>query len=60
MASLALSLVTIAFSKFRIYRPFAVCLLLVYVVFLIVSILAEIPVFTLTISGVLPGEGENF
>ena len=53
MATLALSLVAITLMKFRIFRPFAICLVAFYVVFLIVAILAEIPVFTISIGGVL-------
>lgn len=52
MATLAVSMAAITFSRFRIYRPLAVFLVLLYIVFLTVAILAEIPVFTISISGV--------
>ena len=53
MAALSVSMATITLSRFRIFRPFAVVLIAFYIVFLVVAILAEIPVFTISISGVL-------
>ena len=53
MAILACSLAAITLFRFRIHRPFAIFLIAIYVVFLIIAILAEVPVFTLSISGVL-------
>ena len=52
MATLAISMATITLMKFRIYRPFALCLIAFYVIFLIVAILAEVPVFTISMTGV--------
>lgn len=53
MAALSMSMATITLSRFRVFRPFAVFLMAFYVVFLVVAILAEIPVFNISISGVL-------
>ncbi|CAI8043250.1 Mitochondrial sodium/calcium exchanger protein [Geodia barretti] len=53
IVTLAVSLLVITFSRYRIFRPVAVCLILFYIVFLVVSVLAEAKVLHIEISGVL-------
>lgn len=53
IVSLALSLAVITFLRFRLRRPYGIFLIIFYIVFLVVAIIAETQVFTINISGVL-------
>ena len=53
VVTLSVSMLVITFSRYRIFRPVAVCLVLFYIVFLVVSVLAEANVLYIDISGVL-------
>lgn len=46
-------MVAVSFSRFKIYRPFALFLMFFYVTFLVVAILAEIQVFKIHLYDVL-------
>ena len=51
--TLAVSMVVITLSRYRIFKPVAISLILFYIVFLLVSVLAEANVFDIEINGVL-------
>lgn len=53
LTTLALSMAIISLSRYRVYRLFALLLIGIYATFLVVAILAEIPVFDIDISGVI-------